>query len=481
MRCGWLLIAGVLVLPLLPAAALAHAFGGRYDLPLPIGFYLFAAGTAVAVTFLVLTVIGRPRGASEPLEYPLVSHWGFGEMLAGLILPVRILGVAIFLFTLLVAFFGDPSPTRNLATLIVWVVWWVGFALFTAFVGNIWNALNPWSTLFSWTRIETFIAPRPLPRWVGSWPAVLLFLGFAWAEMIGSFGDDPRRLGWLILAFSAVTWLGMALYGRQVWLDRVDPFHRFFGLLGRFAFMGRSVVDPGTLAVVRPPAQGLMGDHPRDFSSVVFIMAVLATVTFDGFSETPLWVALLQWFAENEEIRPLLLAIAGADIDLLNAIKTLALLAAPIIVSGFYVLTCWIAARLAGGLPTAQLIRGFAHTLLPIAIAYHLAHYFSYLALAGQYAIPLISDPFSLGWDIFGTRDYVIDVSVMNAKAVWYLAITSVITGHVISVVLAHYEALRLYPNDDRAIRSQGPITVLMICFTMATLWILAQPVVVSP
>ena len=481
MRCAWLWIATALVLSLRPTDAIAHAFGGRYDLPLPIGFYLFAAGTAVAVTFLILTVIGRPRSSPEPMEYPLVSDWGFGEMLAGLVLPVRILGVGIFLFALSVAFFGDPSPTRNFATLIVWVIWWVGFALFTAFVGNIWNALNPWSALFSWTRMADFVAPRVLPDWIGAWPAVLLFLGFAWAEMIGDFGDDPRRLGWLILAYSAMTWLGMALYGRQVWLDRVDPFHRFFTLLGRFGFMGRSIEDPGAFAVVRLPAQGLLGDPPRDFSGVVFVMAVLATVTFDGFSETPLWVDLLQWLAESAEVRPLLLVAVQADIEPLTAIKTLGLLAAPLIVTGFYVLTCWISARLAGSLTTMQLVRGFAHTLLPIAIAYHLAHYFSYLALAGQYAIPLISDPFGLGWNVFGTRDHVIDVSVMNAKAVWYLAITSVISGHVISVVLAHYEALRQFPNDDQAIRSQAPITILMIGFTMASLWILAQPVVVSP
>lgn len=44
--------------------------------------------------------------------------------------------------------------------------------------------------------------------------------------------------------------------------------------------------------------------------------------------------------------------------------------------------------------------RFFVLTLLPIAIAYDVAHYLSFVLMAGQYLIALCSDPFGFGWDL---------------------------------------------------------------------------------
>jgi hypothetical protein len=117
-------------------------------------------------------------------------------------------------------------------------------------------------------------------------------------------------------------------------------------------------------------------------------------------------------------------------------------------------------------------------SLVPIAIAYHLAHYLSYLLLAGQLIIPISSDPFAIGWNLFGTLNYRIDISVIDAGKVWYLAVCAIVVGHITAVCIAHVTALQREPETRAAIISQLPMLVLMIGYTMISLWILSQPIV---
>ena len=114
---------------------------------------------------------------------------------------------------------------------------------------------------------------------------------------------------------------------------------------------------------------------------------------------------------------------------------------------------------------------------VPIALAYDVAHNLSFLALGAQYLIPILSDPLGIGWDLFGTKLYLIDTGVVTASLMWYVAIAVIVGGHVVAVYLAHTQALRLFPDRADALRSQTPLVVLMIAYTMTSLWILAQPI----
>ena len=122
--------------------------------------------------------------------------------------------------------------------------------------------------------------------------------------------------------------------------------------------------------------------------------------------------------------------------------------------------------------------RVFIFTLVPIAIAYHLAHFLSLFMIFGQAIIPLASDPFGYGWNLFGTRLYVVDISVINAKTVWYTSVIAIVLGHIIAVWLSHVMALRTLGDTRAASRSQIPMLLLMVAYTTLSLWILAQPVV---
>ncbi len=131
-----------------------------------------------------------------------------------------------------------------------------------------------------------------------------------------------------------------------------------------------------------------------------------------------------------------------------------------------------------GRVPTRDVVGYFVLSLVPIAIAYHFSHYLSYLLIAGQNIIPLASDPLGLGWDLFGTAAYRLDIGIVNAKLVWYVAVTAIIVGHVCAVYIAHVMAMRVFADRGAALRSQIPMLVLMVAYTMISLWILSQPIV---
>jgi len=166
-------------------------------------------------------------------------------------------------------------------------------------------------------------------------------------------------------------------------------------------------------------------------------------------------------------------------------VHTVALVAFPLLFLAAFWATCILMAwlpRLRSNAqnrrPTAsELARTFVLTLVPIAVAYHLSHYFSLLLTTGQFIVPLASDPFGFGWNLFGTARYKPDIGIVSPYVVWYSAVTLIVIGHVIAVLLAHAEALRAFPNRRAALLSQLPMMLLMIAYTTLSLWIFAQPI----
>ena len=468
----------------IPEAA-SHAFGVRYDLPLPLWLYMTGAGASVALSFVVMAIFMRRAAAPE-------SAWAFDlgrwPPTAWLLHPalqsvLQVASVAVFLLILATGLFGEQSATGNFGPTFVWIIWWVGLAFLQALLGDLWAVVNPWSALFDWAQGllarlrpgQRLSVELPYPAWLGYWPAVILFWAFAWFELVPDASARPRGLALAILLYSLITWAGMRLYGRDVWLRHGEAFSVAFGLLARFAPLAGS---QGRL-VLRPYGVGLLTDRPIPHSQAVFVVLMLATVTFDGLTETPTWRALLDWLLIDQTSRPLQLALQSAGLAFLDVFMTAALLILPALFLSAYMLFSALTAGAAGqGATTRDAAGAFVLTLVPIAIAYHLAHYVSYLFLSGQLIIPLMSDPFGWGWDLFGTAHYSMDITVITAKEVWYIAATAIVVGHIYAVYLAHVMALRLYGGALRGLRSQVPMLALMIGYTMISLWILSQPIV---
>jgi hypothetical protein len=340
------------------------------------------------------------------------------------------------------------------------------------------------------------------PRRLGMWPAVALFMAFAWAELVYSGRTLPARIALMVTTYSLVTWGGMFVFGRAVWLRHGDPFAAAFGLLARFSPTEVRVTSPavcrrcqagcrpgrdGCLDCgecfdaaapaarelnLRPYAVGLQRTDDVSSTMVVFVVLLLSTVSFDGFTATPAWASLEA---------ALYAALAPLGDVRLTVIGTLGLVGAVTAFGLVYALfASWMAHAAGDGTSAGSVARMFVLSLIPIAIGYHLAHYVTYLLVQGQLAIRLASDPFGFGWNLLGTARYRPDIGLVGARFAWYTAVVAIVLGHVLAVYVAHVVALRRFATRRAAVRSQGPMLVLMVGYTILSLWIIAQPIVES-
>lgn len=447
------------------ADAQAHGFGERYELPLPLALFLSASGLVVLVSFVLMALFLR-QGA-DLRSYPRIDllRTRLGRALAAwpVVLTLRLVALFIYALVIIAGLVGEQKTFKNIAPVMVWAIAWVGFAYAAALIGNVWALVNPLDTLYRWAERLSRHMLTPLLRYpaaLGQWPAVALFLGFAWLELISDSADTPATLAELLLAYSALTWGGMFLFGRKTWLRHGELFNVIYGYLSRFAPLEYREQQ----WLLRPYAVGLLERVPLGASEIVFVLLILATVSFDGFLETPAWDAIAHVFGSSATM------------------KTAGLIAALLVFLAAFLATCYAIAHLGGApRPLAHTAGVFVLTLVPIAIAYHVAHYLSFFLMASQYLGPLASDPFGRGWDLFGGARQFIRLTVIDARTVWYVSVAAIVAGHVVAIVLAHVVALREFASRRAAFRSQLPMVALMVGYTMTSLWIIAQPVVAPP
>jgi hypothetical protein len=308
-------------------------------------------------------------------------------------------------------------------------------------------------------------APLAYPERLGRWPAAVGVLVFAWFELAYQGGDSPRVVALAAFGYSAVTFIGMAMYGVEPWIRRAETFSVYFNLFARLSPWERRERDIG----LRPPLAGLAKLEALP-GTTTLLAVMIGTVTFDGASEGPVWQAVgppLQRMLAGVVLPPVVAGEVATTVGLLVAVG---------LILGLYRLGV-AGARSVGGAHSAdRLARAFAHSLVPIALVYAAAHYMTLLIFQGQALGYLASDPLGVGWNLFGTAELAIDYTVIGAAAVWYLQVGIVVAGHVAALVLAHDRALVLYDGQGRlAVRSQYWMLTVMVGFTCLALLLLSQ------
>ena len=461
----------------IPASALAHASERGHVLLLPTGYYLLGGAVAVALSFLALAVaVPRKR---------LPRRWPLGGI-ADLRAATSWIGFGFFAVVLAAGIWGSRDPLSNPLPLAVWTLLWVGLTLFQGVLGDLWAWLNPWygpwqlvRRLASWTpssrrdaaegQVRDATGLFVLPDAVAYWPAAVLFLAFAWFELVYPAPDDPARLGAVVAAYWVATFLAVILFGYDPWIQRGEFLSVFFRLVAQLGILEAVRNGKSWRVSVGWPGAKLRSVAPLPLSGVLFVLLALSSVSFDGFSKTFLWLGANGINPLEFPGRTALMGINGAG-----------LLAACAALSSVFFLAVWLGEKLAGGSDLARAAGLCVWSLLPISLAYHFAHYLTLLLVNGQYAVIALSDPFDRGWSILGADTPRIEAGlVLGHDAAWYLwnaQAFAIIAGHALAVGAGHRMAARMHPGRREAALSQLPLTVLMIGYTVFGLWLLSTP-----
>ncbi len=449
---------------------LAHGIGGVQDLPVPKWLFFWGGAFVLVVSFILLGALWKTP--------QLDRHAGgrdLGEAFSKFVLgPVRIvvqaLSAFLFVVILAAALFGTTTPGSNIAPTWVYVIFWVGVPVLSMLFGNVWRALSPWRAIadgFVWVWEQVLgRQARPLaayPESLGRYPGCVTLFAFVALELAYSNPANPRALAFAISLYSYVALFGMLAFGRDTWSNAGEGFAILFAYIGRIAPL---VAREGRIRL-RVPLTGLAGPEHTP-GSVLFVAIALGSVGFDGFSRTVVWQDLV---ARVEA--PYVLNRPGTAELLFSGLNLVGLLAAITLVIVAFLLACAIS-RATVKAPRS-LAPEFVLSLVPIALVYAIAHYFSLLVDQGRYMIPLISDPFGKGWDLFGTADYRPNIAVLGPNTIWYVQVTALVLGHVAGLAVAHDRAVTIFRDRQDALRSQYAMLALMVLYTVGGLWILSH------
>jgi len=468
-RVAFGVLGGLLAGLLVPAAAAAHGIQLVTDLPIPAWLFAWATAIVLVVSFVALATLWPQPALDARQDRAWLRYPRWLDPLCGTI------GVALFVLIVYAGIDGAQLVTANIAPTWIYVVFWVGLAVASVLVGDAFRPFNPWRAI---ARAAAWIAlrarhgrpgpePLPYPGWLGRWPAAFGILCFAWLELVDNPAQrvEPRLLAFLALAYAAVALVAMSLYGIETWTARGDAFAVYFGLFGLMAPLHW---EDGRISR-RPPFVGAVKLEMLP-GTIALIAVMIGSTSFDGLSNGTVWISLFPHLYSLFTG----LGISGATAAS-ECAYTLGLLAMVAIVGGLYRLGTLGMRSIGAGHDARELARSFAHTLLPISIAYVVAHYFSLLAFSGQSMIYLISDPLGTGANIFGTANFQPNLAIVTGNVVWYVQVGALIVGHVAGLTLAHDRALKLYPRARDATRSQYWMLTVMVAFTSLGLWILSS------
>ena len=454
----------------------AHALASRQDLPIPAWLFAWAASIVLIVSFFALSAAWRKPQFEDEHRRPLGDHLSS----ALLSLPAQILCGAIGVFLLGVAVYaglrGTEAPDRNFALTFIFVTCWLGFPFFSAIFGDLFRPFNPWRAVGrafggAFARLA---GQRPAhlayPERLGRWPAAVGLLAFVWIEVvygrtsIVSVDIQPHAVAVAALVYSVYTLAMMSVFGVEKWCERGEAFSVYFGMFSRLGIFG---ARDGRLYRRRPFSAATSWAVVPGSAAVV--IASIAATSFDGAQDGAFkdWIeSVSNWFFDRgfsliASIRLtdtifMLLTFAGVALIYLLGVRGM---------------------RTVPGAPSFKQLRtGFAHTLIPIALAYLVAHYFSFFVFQEQAQFGyLLSDPLGNGHtDLFGTVTNEVDYKLLSANAIWYVQVAALVIGHVIGLMLAHDRALVYWPDYRKATASQYWMLAVMVAFTCFGLYLLS-------
>ena len=455
----------------------AHALVARQDLPIPAWLFAWAASIVLIVSFFALSAAWR-RPIFEDQHWRSLGRGGGVRAFTGSVAQAAYgaIGVALLAVAIYAGLRGTEAPDRNFALTFLFVTCWLGFPFLSAIFGDVFRPFNPWRAVGRATSGALAAAgvarPRKpaYPERLGRWPAAIGLLAVVWLEVVyGASGGiavglDPHSCAVAACVYSVYTLAMMALFGVEKWCQTGEVFSVYFGMFSRLGLFG---LRDGRLGRRRPLAAATSWAAIPGSAAVV--IASIASTSFDGSQEGAFKGAIekvVGWvgdigFGPTASLRlsnTIFMVLCFAGVALVYELGVRGMQSVP------------------GAPSRARLRIAFSHTLIPIALAYLIAHYFSLFVFQEQAQFTyLLSDPLGTGHtDLFGTAEVGIDFALLSSQTIWYVQVAALVAGHVLGLTLAHDRALSIWSDPRRATRSQYWMLAVMVAFTCFGLYLLS-------
>ena len=403
-----------------------HGIGSVGDLPIPFETVLNVSAWVIILTFVFLKISWKKSVLVQKEVIVEQRQPWLGKMF----------GVFILSLLVLPGLISNEEAKTSITPLIIWVFLWIGVPVLGLVFGDIYSKFNPLSIIPSSEKKPSTV-----------WFAAALFLGLTWFELVWRKPGNPTHIGIVFILLMLIT-TGTRIIFSKASIE-VDPLHLLHHLYAKLRF------------TVSKPIYKNMLENIANLSNFkgmeYFILLMIGTVTYDGLRGTTFWYNLF----------------GSSTLDI--TFSTFAFFGINIVIIGSYRFACWFALKVSGekqDLNNISLL--FGHTMLPIAFAYHVTHYLSLLLYESQTILYRLNDPYGIGWNLFGIDEVTINY-FLTPVALWGIQVFVTLAGHMLSVVLAHDLAIKLF-GHQQSDKTQYIFLLITVGLTLQALFVLSVP-----
>ena len=403
-----------------------HGIGSVGDLPIPFETVLNVSAWVIILTFVFLKISWKKSVLVQKEVIVEQRQPWLGKMF----------GVFILSLLILPGLIGNEEAKTSITPLIIWVFLWIGVPVLGLVFGDIYSKFNPLS-----------IIPSSEKKPATVWFAAALFLGLTWFELVWRKPGNPTHIGIVFILLMLITTGTRIIFGKAS--IEVDPLHLLHHLYAKLRFTLSKPIYKNMLENIA---------NLSNFKGMeYFILLMIGTVTYDGLRGTTFWYNLF----------------GSSTLDI--TFSTFAFFGINIVIIGSYRFACWFALKVSGekqDLNNISLL--FGHTMLPIAFAYHVTHYLSLLLYESQTILYRLNDPYGIGWNLFGIDEVTINY-FLTPVALWGIQVFVTLAGHMLSVVLAHDLAIKLF-GHQQSDKTQYIFLLITVGLTLQALFVLSVP-----
>ena len=406
------------------SASLNHGVVNVGDLPIPFDIVLNSSALVVLITFVYLKVSWK-----ESIITPRQEVFNDKQNFIG-----KLFGIIILFLLVAPGIFGNESSKTSVAPLILWVFLWIGVPVLGLLFGDIYSKFNP---------LNLFSLKSDKPESV--YFACILFIGLTWFELVWKEPGNPLNIAIvLITLFVCVNLLRYFLKKSLIEVDPLLLLHYLYSKLKLFNSKPyfRSLLDNiGNLAKLK--------------GIEYFVLLMIGTVTYDGLRETTFWYNQFGSRTDDMGFSTMMFLIMNLGTIL------------------FYRFACFFAIKVGGSdLELNHVSNLFGHTMLPIAFAYHVTHYLTLLLFESQTFFYRFNDPIGIGMNILNVEEPTINYFI-EPLVIWGIQVAVTLLGHMLSVVLAHDLAVKLF-GHQQSDKTQYIFLFITVALTLQALFVLS-------